>query len=209
MRCFYLRSEDDGETFSAPVEITSAFEEFRAHYPWKVLATGPGHGIELKTGRLVVPVWLSRQSDQPGGDHRPSCVSTITSDDHGHSWHAGAIVVDHPQLKNPSESTVVELADGRVMINIRSEGAEHRRAVSYSADGAHDWTKPVLDPALLEPVCMASLVRFSTHPPADRDRILFSNPANLDPAPARVPAPGRCAATSRSGSVMTKARPGR
>ena len=56
MRCFYQRSDDDGVTWSAPVEVTSAFEKFRTDYDWKVLATGPAHGIQLTKGRLIVPV---------------------------------------------------------------------------------------------------------------------------------------------------------
>src|SRR5579871_3972840 len=42
MRVFYMRSTDDGKTFSSPVEITSAFDEFRPEYAWRVVATGPG-----------------------------------------------------------------------------------------------------------------------------------------------------------------------
>ena len=53
MRCFYARSTDDGLSFSAPVEITGAFEGFRKSYDWKVLATGPDHSIQLQGGRLV------------------------------------------------------------------------------------------------------------------------------------------------------------
>src|SRR5207237_2993636 len=80
MRCFYARSEDDGRTFSPPVEITPTFEAFRPAYDWKVIATGPGHGIKLtKTGRLVVPVWLS--TGEGGHGHRPAAVATSTSDD--------------------------------------------------------------------------------------------------------------------------------
>src|SRR5579863_9902918 len=41
MRAFYMRSDDDGQTFSTPVEVTSAFEKFRPEYAWRVLATGP------------------------------------------------------------------------------------------------------------------------------------------------------------------------
>jgi len=59
MRAYYMRSADDGLTFSAPREITQAFEGFRANYDWKVLAAGPGHGIRLKNGRLPIPVWIS------------------------------------------------------------------------------------------------------------------------------------------------------
>ena len=48
MRCFYQRSDDDGITWSTPVEITKTFESFRKDYDWKVLATGPNHSIQLK-----------------------------------------------------------------------------------------------------------------------------------------------------------------
>ena len=58
-RCFYTRSDDDGKTFAKPREITAAFAAFRPEYDWQVLATGPGHGIQLKNNRLLVPVWLS------------------------------------------------------------------------------------------------------------------------------------------------------
>ena len=69
MRCFYQRSQDDGQTWSKPREITGALEGFRARYDWKVLATGPGHGIQLRNGRLLVPVWVSPATG--GGAHRP------------------------------------------------------------------------------------------------------------------------------------------
>ena len=92
MRCFYRRSDDDGRTFSEPVEITAAFEPFRKRYDWKVLATGPGHGVQLKSGRLVVPVWLSTGTG--GHAHRPSVIATIYSDDHGATWQCGDIVAN-------------------------------------------------------------------------------------------------------------------
>ena len=85
-RCFYQRSDDDGATFSKPVEITKAFEGFRPSYSWQVLATGPGHGVQLKSGRLVVPVWLS--TGTIGNGHRPSVCATIYSDDDGATWKA-------------------------------------------------------------------------------------------------------------------------
>src|SRR4051812_31789656 len=59
MRCFYIRSEDDGVTWSEPHEISKTFEAYRPKYDWKVIATGPAHGIQLKNGRLVAPVWIS------------------------------------------------------------------------------------------------------------------------------------------------------
>jgi sialidase-1 len=178
-RCFSIRSDDDGRTFSPPVEITATFEKFRPEYDWKVLATGPAHGIQLKTGRLVVPVWLSTGTG--GHAHRPSVTATIFSDDHGRTWQRGEIAVPNTDdWVFPNETVVVELADGRVMLNVRSESKAHRRIIVTSPDGATGWSEPRFDPALVEPICMASIVRYSTAPPADKNRILFANPHNLD-----------------------------
>jgi sialidase-1 len=189
MRCFYCRSDDDGQTFSKPVEITAAFDEFRKDYAWKVLATGPAHGIRLYSGRLLVPIWLSAGTG--GGAHRPSVVSTIFSDDGGTTWRRGDIVANETDpLTNPNETVAVQLADGRVMLNIRSESKQNHRAVTVSPDGVMNWSKPVFDPFLVEPICMASICRLTQAPPSDRNRILFANPHNLERA-AGPAAPGK------------------
>jgi len=174
MRCFYARSQDDGKTFSQPVEITAAFDPFRPEFNWKVLATGPGHGLQLKNGRLIVPVWLS---DGTGGHaHRPSVNATIYSDDHGKTWKRGDIIIPNtPEWANPSEAVAVQLTDGRVMFNSRSESKPNRRLVAYSKDGATNWTRPAFHNELAEPICLASLIRLSEKP----SRLLFVNPNNL------------------------------
>lgn len=174
-RCFYLRSTDDGVTWTKPVEITATFDKFRSEYDWKVLATGPGHGIQLKSGRLLIPVWLSTGTG--GHAHRPSVTSTIYSDDQGKTWHRGEIAVPNTATWiNPNETSAVELSDGRVMLNVRSESKARRRLVVTSADGAIKWSEPRFDEALLEPVCMASILRLPGLSPAGKWRIVFSNP---------------------------------
>ena len=178
MRSFYMRSDDDGQSWTKPVEITSAFESFRSAYDWKVLATGPDHSIQLRSGRLIVPVWLSTGTG--GNAHRPSVTATIFSDDRGRTWQAGEIAVPcTDEWINPNETVAIELADGRVMLNVRSESKAHRRLVTISPDGATGWSTPKFDETLAEPVCMAGIVRFSTAAGGDRNRILFSNPDNL------------------------------
>jgi len=171
-----MRSDDAGLTFSEPVEITATFDAFRPEYAWKVLATGPGHGIQLENGRLLIPVWLSTGTG--GHAHRPSCVSTVYSDDHGKTWLRGEIVVGHPRLKNPSETVPIQLADGRVMLNIRHESTPRFRAISISPDGASAWSEVRLDRALPEPVCMGSIIRLTKRSENDRNCILFANPHN-------------------------------
>jgi Neuraminidase (sialidase) len=178
-RCYAMQSGDDGDTFTNPVDITPVFDEFRREYDWKVVATGPGHGIQLRSGRLLVPVWLSNGAG--GHAHRPSLVAVIYSDDHGRNWRRGDVVIRHPELKNPSETVAVELAGGRVALNIRHESPQHRRAFSYSKDGVRDWSLPEFHPQLLEPICMGSIVRY------DNKRILFANPHSGEPRNPALP----------------------
>jgi len=178
MRCFSARSDDDGKTWSKPTEITATFEKFRPAYDWKVLGTGPNHGIQLRTGRLVVPVWLSTGTG--GNAHRPSVTATISSDDGGKTWKTGDIAVsDTAEIINPNETVAVELANGSVMLNVRNESKANRRLVVVGKDGATGWGKPRFDEALKEPTCMAGMVRFPAKTATDKNRLLFSNPDNL------------------------------
>jgi len=186
-RCFYQRSTDDGLTWSQPTEITAAFDAFKKHYDWKVLATGPNHSIQHKTGRLVVPVWLSTGTG--GNAHRPSVTATLYSDDQGQTWQAGDIAVPcTDEWINPNETVAIELNDGRVMLNVRSESKAHRRLITTSPDGATNWSTPKFDDALIEPICMAGIVRYQH---AGQSLILFSNPHNLDGGREGKPEPGK------------------
>jgi sialidase-1 len=177
-RVFYQASSDDGVSWSKPREITSTFAAFKNDYDWKVLATGPNHGIQLKSGRLIVPVWLS--TGEGGNAHRPSVTATIYSDDNGQTWQAGEIAVPcTDEWINPNETVAIELENGHVMLNVRNESRAHRRLVTTSPDGATNWTTPRFDDALLEPICMAGLVRYRHD---GQSLILFSNPDNLEKA---------------------------
>ena len=169
MRAFYMRSDDDGKRFSKPVEITAAFAGFRRYWAWVVLATGPGHGIQLKNGRLVVPVWLSLGSG--AGAHGDSVTSVIYSDNHGATWKAGEIAVPNTEeTASPNETSAVQLTDGRVMLNVRSPSKAQRRIVVYSKDGARHWSAPAFHAQLPEPVCFASMVRLGP------GRLLYVSP---------------------------------
>ena len=181
-RAYYTKSTDDGLTWADPIDITYAFEAFRPEYDWKVLAPGPGHAIQLKNGRLLVPVWLSDPTRlKPRRGHHPSCIATIYSDDLGKTWKRGDIVVnDSAIIKDPSETMAVQLEDGRVMLNIRNESDINRRGVSYSQDGATNWTKVTFDEELFEPTCMASIIRVSEKEESGESRLLFVNPDSRD-----------------------------
>lgn len=168
MRSFHSRSEDDGVTWSAPVEITATFDRFRSDIDWQAIATGPGHGIELRHGRLVVPVWLATYEKKPG--LRKGC-SVIFSDDRGATWQRGDLA-----MSIGGESSVAQLSDGRVVLSARNSDPRNRRAVTYSADGATRWSKVEFLPELLEPGCMAGLVAHPGDGAGAKPLLLYSNP---------------------------------
>jgi sialidase-1 len=100
--------------------------------------------------------------------------ATIFNDDHGATWHRGDIAVaSTPEFPDPNETAAVELSDGRVMLNVRTEAKEHRRVIVTSRDGATHWSEPHFQEDLPDPICFASLVRY----PA-RNLLLFVNPDN-------------------------------
>lgn len=186
-RLYYISSKDDGETFSDPVDITAALDSLQAVYPWKVFAPGPGHGLHLQNGRLLVPIWMSDGSGKEMGagnlGHRPSAIATIFSDDEGKSWEAGELVANHDghTIINPSENVAVELSDGRVMLNIRSESTKNRRLITTSDNGSSNWSPIRFDATLFDPVCCASLIRLSFNPSV----LLFVNPDSSQLNPVR------------------------
>ena len=159
-QAFYQVSLDDGQTFSKPIEITTAFAEFRDRYDWTGIASGPGHGIALQNGRLVVPVWLAQGQPLDAAGriraHHPSVAATIYSDDHGASWHSGGLVTG---LCDGNETTAVELSNGQVMLNIRHHEPSRHRAICLSTDGGGSFCPPSFDLALPDPICFGSLVR--------------------------------------------------
>ena len=57
------------------IQHHTAIRQFDQH---AVIAPGPGHAIQLHSGRLVVALWMSTDHS-----HRPLVIATIHSDDHG------------------------------------------------------------------------------------------------------------------------------
>lgn len=155
-------SSDDGVHWAAAKEITSSVKKSN----WTWYATGPGNGIQLVDGRLVVPC-----DHKVAGTHA-FYSHVIYSDDHGKTWKIGGSA--GPET---NESAVVQLADGSLLLNMRSYAGKHQRAIALSHDGGLTWSPVHRDPTLIEPVCQASMIRYTLARKTGKNRMLFSNPA--------------------------------
>ncbi len=153
-------SDDDGATWAKSVEITKDVK--KAEWTW--YATGPGIGIQTKGGRLVIPC------DNYVKGSKERLAHVILSDDGGKTWKLGGVA--GPDC---NESQIVELADGSLMLNMRSYRGNNRRLVAVSKDGGETFSKPEEDRALIEPVCQASILRYT----GTGGGLLFSNPAAM------------------------------
>lgn len=166
------RSDDDGLSWSPPINITA---QAKVNSNWGVCFQAPGHGIQLRDGTLVFP----SQHTDPGGVNARAFF--IYSTNHGASWLVSPDVNSKipPQL---NENQMVELNSGRILASCRApSGGGGKRVWSTYTPGVSlgngSWSS--LTYLLPDPVCQASLIRYSsTLDGSPRDRLLFANPAS-------------------------------
>ncbi|MCI8453315.1 MAG: exo-alpha-sialidase [Lachnospiraceae bacterium] len=170
---WHRTSQDGGETWSEPEDLTRMLWRAETDYPWNAFGIGSGHGIVLRSGRILLPTWFTT-----GGDgHKPSGFANIYTDDGFRTLGIGAVLKTdgaHDNIINPNEGAIVELPDGTVMATVRHDCPQRQRAVSFSKNGTENWSRPEYRPDLPDPICHASLERL------DEEGILFCNCANAD-----------------------------
>lgn len=151
-------SDDDGKSWSAPVNITGQIKD----PAWRLCFNGPGAGIVLKNGTLVFPAQFRDATGKPWS-------TLIASDDGGRNWTIGGGV-----KSDTTEAQVAELADGSIMINCR-DNRGGSRTVAVTRDLGKTWELHPSDrKALRESVCMASLLAWDH--PGHGHLLWFSNP---------------------------------
>ena len=160
-----VKSDDDGETWSEPVDITAMVKKPE----WRAGSPGPGTGIQTRDGRLIIPRYYTP-------DDGRSVVFLSYSDDHGKTWEIGG------EARGPwstNETHVVELDDGSLLLNMRGATGNHRK-IARSTDGGMTWSEMTEDPALIEPRCEGSLIVHTDGLHYPQSRLVFLNPASLE-----------------------------
>lgn len=164
-RAFFLTSTDDGRSWSPAKEITKDVKPDE----WTWYATGPGRGVQISRGkykgRFVVPANHVVAGSKKNYSH------AIYSDD-GDTWKLGG---SSPQ-DSTNESTLAELPNGRLLLNMRNASTKRVRHTSTSKDGGQSWSDIQPDTTLIEPVCEANLLQYKY--PHKKEALLFSNPAS-------------------------------
>ena len=166
-RQLLLSSADDGQTWTVATDITSDISAGDDTF-----VPGPGVGVRMRTGRLVVPGYTNVYTADR--TRTASYSRVVYSDDSGASWRLGQPVA----YGESCESQAVELADGSLMLNWRDQNSAYGgcRGVAVSRDGGETWSDPAPARELNETPCQASLVRYSLAETAGRNRLLFANP---------------------------------
>ncbi len=162
---FQLVSRDSGQTWSEPVDIGRKIAQYDDTF-----VPGPGIGIQMRGGRLVVPGYAGELNEETD---ELFFSRVMYSDDHGQSWTLGEAVGEMSD-----EAQAVELSDGRLMLNMRGNMGTSCRGVAVSGDGGATWGRVRWDRALNECPCQASITRCGPSGLNQDRRLLFANPDN-------------------------------
>eukprot|EP01046_Picozoa_sp_COSAG06_P002617 COSAG06_NODE_94_length_24612_cov_12.885041_11_plen_392_part_00 len=156
-------------------------------------AASPGH-------RLVIPGWVLLNKKGVTGKYDVSGSALMYSDDHGLTWEVGEVLTKGAmgiEDTEPSESTVVELTNGSLLVNIRDslnvldrkEGKERCgcRLIGRSDTRGATWASLWQEPDLISSGVEGSMTATPAAPAAQRSQseqqqqgqgqtLWFSNP---------------------------------
>jgi sialidase-1 len=157
-----IRSTDNGETWTELENITSQVK--KAEWTW--YATGPGHGIQLESGRLVIPC----DHGETVGSTNNLYAHVILSDDNGESW-----LISNSLEAGTEECEAAQLGDGSLLLTVRNYHDTGKASFSRSYDQGLTLSPVEYSDDLYETQpdgCQSSLISCG-------DSLIFSGPDSL------------------------------
>lgn len=181
---WYITSTDRGETWSQPVNITTQVHRpkqtgvnpaYNFSEDWRSYANTPGHALQFPSGpyrgRIFVAANHSAGDPQPG--FKDYAAHGYYTDDHGKSFQLAKTV----NIAGSNEATATDLADGRLMMNMRNQRGDIRaRIIALSQTGGATWDTVYFDHQLPDPVCQGSILTIGAR--NGKHILAFSNAAD-------------------------------
>ncbi|XP_049896154.1 sialidase-3-like [Epinephelus moara] len=157
-----VSSSDDGQTWSQARDLTESVIGETIH-KWATFAVGPGHGVQLENGRLIIPAYAYYVPYRCCSVPIPFTVYpralSLYSADFGQTWQIGKML-----RKKSCECEMAEIIDheGRshLYCNARNTGGHRCEALSENSGVYFD--KPHIASELVEPPsgCQGSVIGF-------------------------------------------------
>ncbi|XP_043928604.1 sialidase-3-like [Protopterus annectens] len=158
----YITSKDHGKTWSRAIDLTEDVigDEI---VNWATFAVGPGHGIQLESGRLIIPAYTYYI-------YCPSCFCgfnsskphsfTFYSDDHGNTWQMGKLIDNIKTVE--CEMAEIKCQSGMNVLYCSSRTPLHYRAEAFSQNEGNEFVGAILNEKLVEPPsgCQGSVISF-------------------------------------------------
>jgi sialidase-1 len=188
-----VKSTDDGQTWSAPVEVMPLTNSAGWHGGG---AFNNNHGIQLQHGPHAGRLVICGRAFKPGVYEGRSKGGLLLSDDHGATWRVGGVMLAGASACN-GEVTVGETAAGEVYVNSRNEASKtgakakpgvtadklpagivpHQRIFALSRDGGETFYAEGCHAELFDGPCNAGQTWVPDGAGGLRGGLLFTAPA--------------------------------
>jgi len=183
-RLCYVTSKDAGKSWSQTTDLTADVigEQVQG---WAPFAVGPGHGVQMKSGRLIIPAYAYRYTGKP--DCTSCCCLSFCcftsyalafySDDKGTTWKAG-----NQMSVESCECQMAEIIDEKgtstLYCNARTRLGYRTEALSYNS--GEDFDKVLTSHKLIETGkgCQGSVLSFLDQSSPPKTLLLYSHPSN-------------------------------
>ncbi|XP_022618198.1 sialidase-3-like [Seriola dumerili] len=157
-----VSSSDDGQTWTSAKDLTESVIGETIH-KWATFAVGPGHGVQMENGRLIIPAYAYYVPYRCCSFPIPCTVYphalAIYSDNGGETWHMGEML-----QKYSCECEMAEIIDheGRSYLYCNARNNGGIRCEALSEDSGKYFDKPHMASELVEPPsgCQGSVIGF-------------------------------------------------